>query len=522
MTLSSPARNSSASRPFGSRLLGPAGQSTRALRVRVQLLLTALLVITNVVGAVLVLLISSVVVPRPAANDAMFLALAIGVPVYVVAALVVGVAAGTVTSLRALRWVYAEEPPDDAERTRTLRVPVRLTVLQFALWAGATALFTLLAVALQPERALDIALTIGTAAIVVSGVAYLLSDFALRPIAARALVGTRLTDRPRGVGIRSRAVIFWAVGTGAPVVALVLSGILALSDATTNETRLAATTIVVGCVVLVFGLLVTVLASGAVRDPVLSVRSAMLDVEQGRLDREVVIFDGSEVGSLQAGFNQMAAGLRERERLRDLFGRHVGREVAQQAASALGEVELGGEGRVASVLFVDLEGSTAYATEHGPAEVVTMLNRFFGVVVDEVDERGGLVNKFIGDAVLAVFGAPVELDDHAAAALGAARAIAARLSEELPELGVGIGVATGDVVAGNVGHEERYEYTVIGDAVNSAARLTDLAKQVDGRVLVAYDSVAAAGGEEASRWREEGATTLRGRSTETRTAVPRD
>ena len=109
----------------------------------------------------------------------------------------------------------------------------------------------------------------------------------------------------------------------------------------------------------------------------------------------------------------MAAGLRERERLRDLFGRHVGREVAQRAASALGEVELGGEGRVASVLFVDLEGSTAYATEHDPAEVVAMLNRFFGVVVDEVDERGGLVNKFIGDAVLAVFGAPVELDDHA-------------------------------------------------------------------------------------------------------------
>jgi adenylate cyclase len=284
----------------------------------------------------------------------------------------------------------------------------------------------------------------------------------------------------------------------------VLSGILALTDSRSNETRLAVTTIVVGGVVLVFGLLVTVLASGAVRDPVVSVRTAMLDVEQGRLDREVVIFDGSEVGSLQAGFNQMAAGLRER------------------AASALGEVELGGESRVASVLFVDLEGSTAYATEHDPAEVVAMLNRFFGVVVDEVDERGGLVNKFVGDAVLAVFGAPVELDDHAAAALGAARAIAARLAEELPELGVGVGVATGDVVAGNVGHEERYEYTVIGDAVNSAARLTDLAKQVDGRVLVAWDAVASATREEAARWREADATTLRGRSSPTRTAVPRD
>ena len=121
--------------------------------------------------------------------------------------------------------------------------------------------------------------------------------------------------------------------------------------------------------------------------------------------------------------------------------------------------ELGGEGRMASVLFVDLEGSTAYATEHDPGEVVAMLNRFFGVVVDEVDERGGLVNKFIGDAVLAVFGAPVALDDHAAAALGAARAIATRLAEELPELGVGVGVATGEEAheTGDAEHHEGQE-----------------------------------------------------------------
>ena len=521
MIPSDPPRTPVRSRPFGSRLLGPTGQSPRALRVRVQLLLTALLVVTNLVGAGLVFLIASVVVPVPRATPEMTLALAIGVPAYVVVALTVGVVVGTVMAVRALRWVYAEEPPDDEERTRTLRVPARLTVIQLGLWATATVLFTLLAVVLQPDRAVGVGLTVGTASIVVSGIAYLLSDFVLRPVAARALAGARLTDRPRGAGIRSRAAISWAVGTGAPVVALVVVSVLALTDTSTSRTRLAVTAIVVGVVVLVFGLLVTLLAARSISDPVLSVRDAMLDVAGGDLDREVVVFDGTEVGLLQAGFNQMAGGLRERERLRDLFGRHVGREVAQHAAEALGEVELGGEGRVVSVLFVDLEGSTAYATEHEPAEVVSVLNRFFGVVVDEVDERGGLVNKFVGDAVLAVFGAPVELDDHAGAALGAARAIAARLEEELPELAVGVGVATGDVVAGNVGHEERYEYTVIGDAVNSAARLTDLAKQVDGRVLAAAGSVAAACEDEAAHWHEGGATTLRGRSQETRLAVPR-
>ena len=516
------ARQSRGSRnPYGSRLLGPAEQSPHRLRVRVQLLLTAMLVVTNVVGAALVFLISAVVVPLPEANRATVLSLAIGVPVYVAVALAIGVVVGTTGTVRSLRWILDDEEPDDRARRRTLRAPLRLTAMQFGLWAGATVVFTVLSVVLQPERAVSVGLVVGTASIVVCGVAYLLSSFALRPVAARALVGTLLTDPPRGVGVRSRSLIFWAVGTAAPVLSLVLTAILALGDEQASVTRLAVAAIVVGVVVLVFGLLVTWLAAGSVVDPVRSVRDAMLDIERGQLDREVVVFDGSEVGLLQAGFNQMAGGLRERERIRDLFGRHVGHEVASRAASALGDVELGGEAREASVLFVDLEGSTTYAAEHEPGEVVAVLNRFFAVVVDEVDRCEGLVNKFIGDAVLAVFGAPVDVDDHAGRALAAARAVAARLAEELPELHAGVGVATGEVVAGNVGHEERFEYTVIGDAVNCAARLTDLAKQVNGRVLAALDSVEAAGADEAGHWREDGETTLRGRSAPTRLAVPR-
>ena len=125
------------------------------------------------------------------------------------------------------------------------------------------------------------------------------------------------------------------------------------------------------------------------------------------------------------------------------------------------------------------------------------------------------------DAVLAIFGAPVELEDHASAALAAARAMAARLAVEVPEVGAGIGVATGQVVAGNVGHEQRFEYTVIGDAVNSAARLTDLAKDVPGCVLASWDTVEQAGAPEAGAWVPHGETTLRGRSAPTRLAVPR-
>ena len=314
--------------------------------------------------------------------------------------------------------------------------------------------------------------------------------------------------------------LFWALGTGAPVTGLIVVAIMSLTLGEISLTKLAVVMLVLGGVILGFGLLVTWLNARAVVAPILGVRNALQQVEEGDLDTEVQVYDGTELGQLQAGFNQMVRGLRDREHLRDLFGKHVGRDVAE--AAAIGDVELGGETRQVSVLFVDLIGSTALATEREPTEVVELLNRFFGVVVEEVDRHEGLVNKFIGDAVLAIFGAPVELDDHAGNALSAARAMAERLADEVPDLEAGIGVATGEAVAGNVGDESRFEYTVIGDAVNAAARLTELAKEVDGRLLAAWESVEAANDDEAGHWKRHDTVTLRGRSSETVLAVPAD
>jgi adenylate cyclase len=504
---------------YGSVLLGSAGQSARQLRIRIQVLLTVLLVGTNLIGAALVFVLSSLVIPSPSAERGTVLSLAIGVPVYVGVAIFVGATWGTAGSLRALRWAVDDHDPDDEERIRALGVPWYLTRIQAGLWLGATAIFTLLALLLQPERAATTALTIGIASLVVSGIAFLFSEFALRPVAARALSGEQRLH-VRGLGVRRRMVLFWALGTGAPVVGLVVVAILVLTVGDISLTKLAIVVLVLGGVVLCFGLLVTWLNARAVVAPILAVRDAMERVEDGDLDVEVQVYDGTELGQLQTGFNQMVGGLRDREKLRDLFGRHVGQEVAE--AAALGEVELGGETRVVSVLFVDIVGSTTLATEREPADVVALLNRFFGVVVEEVGRHSGLVNKFIGDAVLAVFGAPVELEDHARLALEAGRAMAHRLAEEVPDLDAGIGVATGEAVAGNVGDESRFEYTVIGDAVNAAARISDLAKQVDQRLLAARESVDAAGDEEAAHWREHETVTLRGRSSETVLVVPEE
>ncbi len=515
-------RWSQAPSPFGSRLLGPEVQPIEQLRIRVQLMLTVLLMGLNMVGAAAAIVVSIFLVPAPPANETTLLALAISVPVYVVTAIIAGVALGTSTMLRALEWARAGRRPTPEDRSRALSVPWRLTQVQALLWAGAAVTFTILALILQPERAVATGLTIAVAGLVGCAIAFLLTEFVLRPVAARVLAGEPFTQRPRGAGVGARLIIFWLVGTGAPVVGLIIAGILALTDSDTSRVRLAIITIVAGGVVLTFGLLVTVLNARSIVAPIVSVGEALRDVERGDLDREVVVYDGTELGFLQSGFNQMVSGLREREHLRDLFGRHVGEDVARAAANTTGgRIELGGEVRTVSVLFVDLVGSTRFTTDRDADVVVDMLNRFFGVIVDEVDRNHGLVNKFMGDAVLAIFGAPNPIGDHAGAALVTARTIAARLAEEIPEVRAGVGVATGKVVAGNVGHQHRFEYTVIGDAVNSAARLTEMAKDVHGHVLVSWDTVRSSAPAEAQNWIAQGSTTLRGRTSRTPLGIPR-
>jgi adenylate cyclase len=340
-------------------------------------------------------------------------------PTYVVLATAVGIIWGTSQSLRALRWATRIDgaPPTIKERRQALKVPLSLTGMQLTLWSGGTIIFTLLAAVLQPERAVATGLTIGISSMVVCCISFLLTEFTLRPVAARALADAPDSVRVRGVGVGGRMVIFWVLGTAVPLVGLFVTALLALvlrEDVTTLN-QLAIITMVAVGVVLIAGFLVTALNARAVVAPVLSVRDAMAEVHTGNLESDVVVYDGTELGLLQSGFNHMIKGLREREEIRDLFGRHVGDEVAAAAIDVTGEIQLGGTVRQVSVLFVDLIGSTTYAAEHSPTKVVDVLNRFFTVVVEEVDQRHGLVNKFIGDAVLAIYGAPVDHPDHAGA-----------------------------------------------------------------------------------------------------------
>jgi adenylate cyclase len=412
------------------------------------------------------------------------------------------------------------DPDGERERHMVLHGPLRVVTVHATLWAVAVALFAGLNLRYSPRLAISVGETILLGGITTCALSYLLTERILRGTTARVLAD-RPPKRRVGPGVVVRSLLFWALGTGVPVVGLMLAGVAALVHGDVPAERLAVIVLAVGGTALAAGLLVTVGAARAVADPVNTVRRAMRRVERGELDISVTVYDGTELGQLQSGFNTMVAGLRERERIHDLFGRHVGRDVARAAAAA-DEVRLGGEVRRVGVLFVDLVGSTALGAERPPEEIVALLNRFFKVVVEVVEEHDGWVNKFEGDAALAVFGAPVPGEDPAGCALAAGRVLAARLAAELPEATAGIGVSAGDAVAGNVGDVRRYEYTVIGDPVNEAARLTELAKSVPDRVLAAGRAVELASRAEADRWEVGGATVLRGRGDPTRLATPRN
>ena len=499
---------------FGSRLLGSPDESERRRRIRVQVLLTGSIVVANVFGGVGVVALVTLLVPDqgPSRVGAMLAGLA-----YLVTAVIVGLVWGTRTGLASLRWIFEGREPSALEQRRTLRVPLRLVRVQAVLWVTAAGFFGALFSDLPRDAGLKIGLTVLLAGVVTCALAYLLSEFAMRPVSAQALAA-HPPHRLLVPGVRARSVLAWATGSGIPVVGLLIGAIFALTDDSITSERLAVTILVLGGVTLVTGFLLTLLAVRATVDPIRSVRAALARVEAGDLAVTVPVYDGTEVGLLQAGFNGMVTGLREREHIRDLFGRHVGEDVASDALGR--EIELGGEVREVAVLFVDIIGSTALAAQHAPTEVVALINRFFTVVVDVVAEHGGLVNKLIGDAVLAVWNAPGAIDDPAGHALAAARELGARLPAVVPELAAGVGVAAGEAVAGNVGDERRFEYTVIGDPVNEAARLTELAKSVPGRVVASMTAVRAASAAEQARWQDHAEVELRGRAVPTHVARP--
>jgi adenylate cyclase len=432
--------------------------------------------------------------------------------------LVVATALGIFIGVRKLSsladWLPSERPPTAQEQLTVLRGPRILSRGMGVLWFGATVLFGVLSFMRSMDAGLRITAIVGLSGVITTAVAFRLAELLLREAAGRALSAS---EHPQKIAqsVAVRSLMTWVAGTGAPVLGVVLLGVAGMVDHVGTRRELALATAVLGANCLLAGFITTLFVTRATADPIISVRRALARIERGELDVTVPVYDGTDIGLLQAGFNRMAAGLREREQLRDLFGRHVGVDVARRALEQ--GIELGGELRDVAVLYIDIVGSTRIAEQMPAQGVVDLLNRFFGIVIDVVESADGYINKFAGDAALAVFGAPAPLPDRHARALAAARALATRVRAELPQLDFGVGVASGEAVAGNVGGTSRYEYTVIGNPVNEAARLGELAKGIPGRVAA---SAAVVGAARADGWGGADEVTLRGRSDTTTVYVP--
>jgi adenylate cyclase len=273
--------------------------------------------------------------------------------------------------------------------------------------------------------------------------------------------------------------------------------LVAARDVTRLKTRLyrnlgiaLAIVLAAGIVAIGFGMRSARIMSGALG----RVSDALLRLKQQEYVKVDGVRTGDELEDLATGFNEMVDGLAERDKLKTTFGKYMTEAVAEHVMA--GKVQLGGETFTATILFSDIRSFTATSEKMDAKQLVALLNEYFTEMVDVVMREDGVVDKYIGDAIMAVFGAPVRRSGAAVSAVRAAvgmREALVALNERLVARGekpieTGIGIHTGEVVAGNIGSEKRMEYTVIGDTVNLASRLEGATKELGVAVLISQDT----------------------------------
>ncbi|MDR2901147.1 MAG: HAMP domain-containing protein, partial [Treponema sp.] len=251
--------------------------------------------------------------------------------------------------------------------------------------------------------------------------------------------------------------------------------------------------IILTITVLFAAILITWFFSKSISVPIRLLAGAAGEIEQGNFDIQLKAKTKDELGLLTNSFVRMGRGLAERERLKDTFGRFINKDIAEKAMK--GELSLGGENKHVTIFFSDIRQFTAISEKLEPHEVVEFLNEYMTKMVKCVNDTHGVVDKFIGDAVMAIWGAPISGGSAAADALNCVRSAlmmrAALLDfnkdrggDKKPIIKIGCGINTGDVVAGQIGSNERMEYTVIGDAVNLASRTEGLNKPLGTDILI--------------------------------------
>lgn len=292
--------------------------------------------------------------------------------------------------------------------------------------------------------------------------------------------------------IVTKQIIFWTASTLFPIILLIF-GLLQRTNQNLFELHTLIHTDVlfeVIVIMLFFTFLFSVTFAISLQHPLNQIESATELIKEQKFDTRVTIFSSDELGLLGDAVNEMAEGLAERERIKDTFGRIVDPRIRDYLLS--NEHSLGGKVVDATILFSDLRDFTKLSEKRTPEEVLYILNRYFQEMSNAIEMHGGFINKFIGDAILAVFGTPIPMTNHAEKAVHTALEMQKNLdqlnkqflNEGLTELKMGIGIHTGSLLVGNIGSTNRMEFTVIGDTVNTASRVEGLCKGLHKNLLI--------------------------------------
>lgn len=389
-------------------------------------------------------------------------------------------------------------------RRRALLVPALFALMSFAGWVAAALIWSvmwpLLVGTFTPASALRQAFGI----IFVAGTTVAVFIF----LATERLWRERLPELfPAGdldaagaprLRVQTRLVILFLLVGILPMAVLSVATLVRAyemlgADAASFESMIR-NLIAVQAVLVAAGLLMAIgmarYVTSSVAQPLRALQVAMARVEQGHLDVACPVVSNDELGSVAEGFNRMVGGLREREEMRETFGKYVSPEVRDEILA--GRASLAGSQHEVTVLFADLRDFTPWVESTPASEVVAALNAYFSEMDGAIRAHGGLVLQFIGDEIEAVFGAPLAHPQHADQAVAAALEMQSRLAawnalrraQGKVELQHGIGIHSGAVVAGNIGSSERMSYALVGDTVNLASRIQALNKTFGTRILV--------------------------------------
>lgn len=475
---------------------------------------TIIVVGANLMGAALTFTYYAYIDPVPQGEQAVSVPKAYSMLISIIGTLIL-VAGGAYLNSRSERYhpqwykkIEAGEVTDsmpDIARQELINYPFASAFSAFAMWILAGLFFGFLtgsgAIATGFFR------IFGVGGIMATAITFFAIEWLWRPIISYCIPDGKLSclKAIRLPVLQRLIVVFFLIGSypSALLSMVALSRGRLLLTADNPETVYNNLVIAVIFIVIVnalAGIGMAFLVTRSIVSPLEELTQAMSRVEGNDFDASVPVVSKDELGYVSEKFNDMTRGLKRGELLRNLLNLYVSPEVAREALEH--GAHLGGQMVECSVLFSDIRGFTTISEQLSPDVLMDLLNRYMFTMVDVIVSNGGMVNKFGGDSLLAVFGTPLNpSQDHARNAVKTALAMRGALAKfnqsqiesHQIELKIGIGIATGNVVVGNIGGQGRIEYTVIGDTVNLAARLQSMSKELNYGILLNAEAYTRAG-----------------------------